>query len=75
MSQDGSQPKMVLLIHRQGDTKGWLGGNMGPCPLGPKEIDGLLVPPGKAHTLLTDCLVTGQSLHRKSGFKSNHPYK
>ena len=20
----------------------------GPCPLGPKEIDGLLVPPGKA---------------------------
>ena len=27
---------------------------MGPCPLGPKEIDGLLLPPGKAYTLLTD---------------------
>ena len=32
---------------------------MGPCPLGPKEIDGLLVPPGKAYTLLTDRLITG----------------
>ena len=32
---------------------------MGPCPLGPKEIDGLLVPPGKAYTLLTDHLITG----------------
>ena len=26
---------------------------MGPHPLGHKEIDGLLVPPGKASTLLT----------------------
>ena len=26
---------------------------MDPKPLGPKEIDGLLVPPGKAYTLLT----------------------
>ena len=25
----------------------------GPRPLGPEEIDGLLVPPGKAFTLLT----------------------
>ena len=28
-------------------------------PLGPKEIDELLVPPGKAYTLLTDHLITG----------------
>ena len=26
---------------------------------GPEEIDGLLVPPGKASTLLTDHLITG----------------
>ena len=26
---------------------------MGPCPMGPKEKDGLLVPPGKEFTLLT----------------------
>ena len=35
---------------------------MGPCPLGPKEIDGLLVPPGKAYSLLTDHLITGKPL-------------
>ena len=35
---------------------------MGPRPLGPKEIDGLLVPPGKAYTLLTDHLVNRSSL-------------
>ena len=28
-------------------------------PLGPKEIDWLLVPPDKAHTLLTGHLITG----------------
>ena len=27
--------------------------------LGPKEIDGLLMPPGKASMLLTDHLITG----------------
>ena len=32
---------------------------MGPCPLGPKEIDRLLVYPGKAYTLLADNLITG----------------
>ena len=32
---------------------------MGPCPMEPKEMDGLLVPPGKANTLLTDNLFTG----------------
>ena len=32
---------------------------MGSLPLGPREIDGLLVPPGKASTLLTDHLSTG----------------
>ena len=31
----------------------------GPRPMGPKEIDGLLVPPDKAYTLLTDHLITG----------------
>ena len=33
--------------------------NLGPRPLGPKAIDGLLVPPGKASTLPTDHLITG----------------
>ena len=47
---------------------------MGPRPLGPKERDGLLVPPGKAYTQLTGHLITCLSLPRKSGFKSNHPY-
>ena len=32
---------------------------MGPRPLGPKEIYGLLVFAGKAYTLLTDHLNTG----------------
>ena len=32
--------------------------NMDPRPLGPKDIDGLLLPPGKAYTLLTDHLIT-----------------
>ena len=31
---------------------------MGVRPLGPKEIDGLLLPPGKANTLLADHLIT-----------------
>ena len=35
---------------------GWV---YGTRPFGPKEIDGLLVPPGKASTLLTDHLLTG----------------
>ena len=35
------------------------GGNMGYRPLGPKEIDGLFVPPGKAYTPLTGHLTTG----------------
>ena len=39
----------------------------GPPPTGPKEIDGLLVPPGNAYILLIDHLA------RKSGFK-NHSY-
>ena len=32
---------------------------MGPRPLGPKEIEGLLVPQGRAYTLLADHLITG----------------
>ena len=35
---------------------------MGTHPLGAKEIDGLLVHPGKAYTLLTDHLITGLPL-------------
>ena len=44
---------------------------MGPRPLGPKEIDGLLVSPGKDYTLLTGHMITGLILPRKSGFKSS----
>ena len=32
---------------------------MGPNPLGLKEINGLIVSPGKAFLLLTDHLITG----------------
>ena len=35
---------------------------VGPCPLGPKEIAGLLVSPDKAYKLLTDHLITGEPL-------------
>ena len=51
---------------------------MGPRPLGPKEIDGLLVLPGKAYVLLTDHLVnrSGLSLPRKSGSSQTiHTYR
>ena len=37
----------------------WLGGNIGRRPLGPKVINGLIVPSGKASTLLTGHLITG----------------
>ena len=51
---------------------------LGPQPLAPGKIDGLLVPPGKAYQLLTDCLITGKPLIRtesaqKKWFISNHP--
>ena len=46
---------------------------MGSRPLGPKVIDGLLVPPGKAYnTLLTDHL-RSEPVQVK-WFKSDHPY-
>ena len=52
---------------------------MGTRPLGPKEIDSLLVPPGKAYTLLTGHLITGYLLWsepaQEKWFKSNHPYE
>ena len=52
---------------------------MGPRPLGPKEIDGLLVPPDKAYTLLTDHLITGDPFcfepAKEKWFKSNHTYR
>ena len=34
---------------------------MDPRPLGPWEIDGLLVPPGKAYKLLTSYLISGKT--------------
>ena len=50
----------------------------GPCPLGPEEIDGLLVPPGKDYTLLTLHLITGKlpwfGPAQEKWFKSNHSY-
>ena len=39
--------------------------NVGPGPLEPKEIDGLLVPPSKAYTLLTYQLITGKLLRSR----------
>ena len=36
-----------------------VGWEYGPLPIGPKEIDVLLVLPGKACRLLTDHLITG----------------
>ena len=44
-------------------------------PLVPKEIDGLLVPPGKAYMLLTGHLITGLPPAQESGFKSILMYK
>ena len=59
--------------------EGWSGGNMGLRPLGPKEIYGEPVPPGKAYRLLTDHLATGKPLWfepaQQKVFKSNHLYK
>ena len=42
---------------------------MGTRPLGPKEIDGLLVPPGKAYTQLTGRRITGHN--SKQGHNSD----
>ena len=42
--------------------------------LGAKEIDGRLVPPGKAYTVLSDMINRSyMTMPKKSGFKSNHP--
>ena len=50
----------------------------GSRPLEPKEIDGLLVPPGKASSLLTDQLFTGLPLRsepaQEKWLESNQPY-
>ena len=54
-----------------------VGWEYGHCPLGPIEIDGLLMPPGKAYTLLTDHLITGEPLWSEPAqniAKSYHPY-
>ena len=49
-----------------------------PDPLGPKEIDRPLLPPGKASKLLTVHLIIGYQLRsepaQEKWFKSNHPY-
>ena len=46
--------------------------------MGPKEKDGLLVPPGKAYTVLTDHLIIAKLLWfeaaQEKWFKSSHPY-
>ena len=46
--------------------------------MAPNEIDGLLVPSGKAYTLLTGHLIAGKPLRfepaQERWFKSNHPY-
>ena len=46
-------------------------------PLGPKEIEWLLVPPGKAYRTLTDHLISSKplwfELAQEKWFKSNHP--
>ena len=51
---------------------------MGPRPMGPKEIDGLFVPPGKAYTLLTNYLITGKPLRPEAAqekwFQVKPPY-
>ena len=49
----------VCIVANSTTQSGRGGGNMGSRPLGPKEIDGLLVSPGKACSLLTDHLITG----------------
>ena len=36
-----------------------IGWDMGTSPFGPKEIDGLRLPPDKVSTVMTDHLLTG----------------
>ena len=46
------------------------------CPFGPREIDGLFVPPGKANKPLTINLSEGLSLPWKCGsIQTIHTYK
>ena len=59
LQQSSGQPYLLLqtlfsILRRCSLTKK----ARGPRPLGPKEIDGLVVPPGKASMLLTDHLIT-----------------
>ena len=44
-----------------------VGWDMGMCLFGPKEIDGLRLPPDKASTVMTDHLPTSLSCLGKSG--------
>ena len=43
---------------RPNSKAGWQEGNMCPHPFWPLEMDGMLVPPGKAYSQLTDHLIT-----------------
>ena len=58
--QNDHQPsrRQWMKVSAQILFEGWLGGKTGPRPLGPKGIDGLLVPPGKAYDLPSDYMVT-----------------
>ena len=48
---------------------------MGPHPLGPEKINGLLVPPSKVSSLLTGHLITAQyEPAQEKLFKSNYPF-
>ena len=46
-------------LHVSSQTNVFRNTDIGPAHFGHKEIDGLLVPLGKAYTLLTDHLITG----------------
>ena len=58
----------MSMLNPSGSTRAtkheWSGENMHPPPhpMGPKEIDGVFVPPDKASTLLTYHLITCQPL-------------
>ena len=51
--------QLTLSAFGSGELKRVVVWEYGLRPLGRKEIDGLLVPPGKAYTLLTDHPIAG----------------
>ena len=72
--------KLSVIPHCILKMIGWSVWQYGPRrPFEPKEIDGLLVPPGKSSVLLlVDHLKTGKPLRsepaQEKWLKSNHPY-